>query len=633
MTAGTPARAPAVHSWSDFMASNETSVSADVLPQDGDDLSETNLTRTAAKSNLTDYIERGLGFNADFAAGTVDIGSGHAIIQDGVNAYDLFPNQITDLSLPNGSGLNHVFVAIQPGTDDAAYYHIDDTDDPPADPSLKIGTIDTTNETSDTINRNPAGNFRTVRINGTTVLQSDGVIAAGSLPDLAITETFVVADENERLSLDAEEGDLAIQQNVDETFIFTGGDASVDSNWSEIVTSPAQHAASHEKGGSDVLTTFSDTVHDSVSTPDLSIKSSALKSALGRHVVPQSDETGVSDAIDRSLSTPVSDAIAALNGRGVVHIPNGVGDSGDIRLGDFQTIRGDGPRVARLSINDDTNPGVVFDNGDGTLVEDPRLIGLTIRGSLSGGSTPAISSGAKTRGAVLRDIEVSDWYGHGVHIPDDQSYEWTVENLSLRNVDAGDTTQGALLAFENSGVANEYGLIRIGASRSVSGSDQTAFFASGGQHSVTNLNIDGPVDRAVDIRPGAAFHATNVNYEPTNLSTTTPTEVVLLSSTDTVRINQLGVVGQTVSYVYDLRNDPSQAWLSKPSFRNSAGVDNSIIRVSNDVTGTLIYEGTSSEVDNQTGAALTGAIWCIEDGVFKSSTGTGYDGGTNDRQV
>jgi hypothetical protein len=136
------------------MAQNETSVSGDVVFQDGDDLSETNLTRTAAKSNLTDYVERGLGLNADGAAGTVDIGSGHAIVQDGINAYDLFPNQQTGIALP-GSGTNYIYVAIQPGSDDDVYYHIDEDESPPADPSILIGTADASAGTSTVLNRRP----------------------------------------------------------------------------------------------------------------------------------------------------------------------------------------------------------------------------------------------------------------------------------------------------------------------------------------------------------------------------------------------------------------------------------------------------------------------------------------------
>lgn len=62
-----------------------------------------------------------------------------------------------------------------------------------------------------------------------------GVVVSDQIPDLAITETNTVADETERLALDVEEGDVAIQQDNDTTYIFTGGDPSVDSNWSKFV--------------------------------------------------------------------------------------------------------------------------------------------------------------------------------------------------------------------------------------------------------------------------------------------------------------------------------------------------------------------------------------------------------------
>jgi len=62
-----------------------------------------------------------------------------------------------------------------------------------------------------------------------------GVLVSEQVPDLAITNTFVVADEAERLALDVQEGDVAIQQDVDETYIFTGGDATNTANWSQIL--------------------------------------------------------------------------------------------------------------------------------------------------------------------------------------------------------------------------------------------------------------------------------------------------------------------------------------------------------------------------------------------------------------
>jgi len=61
-----------------------------------------------------------------------------------------------------------------------------------------------------------------------------GVLVAGQVPDLAITNIDVVADQAARLNLDAEEGDVAVQTDISETFILTTNDPTVDSNWQKI---------------------------------------------------------------------------------------------------------------------------------------------------------------------------------------------------------------------------------------------------------------------------------------------------------------------------------------------------------------------------------------------------------------
>lgn len=97
---------------------------------------------------------------------------------------------------------------------------------------------------------------------GAVVTGGSGVVAtvddAGdeltlSVDELAITETFVVADETERLSLDVQEGDVAVQTDTEESYIYQGGDPSVGSDWAELVTDPGAHSASHESGGTDEL--------------------------------------------------------------------------------------------------------------------------------------------------------------------------------------------------------------------------------------------------------------------------------------------------------------------------------------------------------------------------------------------
>jgi len=65
-------------------------------------------------------------------------------------------------------------------------------------------------------------------------MQSDGVLVSSQLPDLAITNIDVVADQSARLALNAEEGDVAIQTDISETFILSTNDPTVDSNWKKV---------------------------------------------------------------------------------------------------------------------------------------------------------------------------------------------------------------------------------------------------------------------------------------------------------------------------------------------------------------------------------------------------------------
>jgi len=57
-----------------------------------------------------------------------------------------------------------------------------------------------------------------------------GKLVVNQAPNITITSTTVVADQGERLALDPQEGDIAIQQDTTESFIFTGG-ANELANW------------------------------------------------------------------------------------------------------------------------------------------------------------------------------------------------------------------------------------------------------------------------------------------------------------------------------------------------------------------------------------------------------------------
>jgi|APHM01.1.fsa_nt_gi hypothetical protein len=65
-------------------------------------------------------------------------------------------------------------------------------------------------------------------------LNSTGVLKSTQVPDLSITSVDVVADQTARLNLTAEEGDVAIQTDINETFVLSTNDPTVDSNWKKV---------------------------------------------------------------------------------------------------------------------------------------------------------------------------------------------------------------------------------------------------------------------------------------------------------------------------------------------------------------------------------------------------------------
>lgn len=204
------------------MASNDTTASGDVLFQDGDDLSETNIAETAAKSNQSDYVERGLGFS-NISSGSVTVGSGHAVIEDGNKAYDVFPDQ-TDVSLPESNGVNHIFLVHDPSVDNDITFHADTDDTGPSNPSLKIGTVDTSDNSSTTTNRAPDGDYGS--LSADEILNGDARIATDTLT-VSGTSDIVSDMANGRVIVELQSTESAFG-GVDKVDFKSNGSATVD---------------------------------------------------------------------------------------------------------------------------------------------------------------------------------------------------------------------------------------------------------------------------------------------------------------------------------------------------------------------------------------------------------------------
>ncbi len=74
---------------------------------------------------------------------------------------------------------------------------------------------------------------------GLATLDASAKLDSGQLPALAITETFVVADEAAMLALTCEQGDVAVRTDISTSFILTAEPASTLSNWQELLTPTA----------------------------------------------------------------------------------------------------------------------------------------------------------------------------------------------------------------------------------------------------------------------------------------------------------------------------------------------------------------------------------------------------------
>lgn len=71
---------------------------------------------------------------------------------------------------------------------------------------------------------------------GLASLDAGGKIPSTQLPDIAITNTSVVASQAAMLALTAQTGDVAVRSDLNKTFILTASPASTLANWQELLT-------------------------------------------------------------------------------------------------------------------------------------------------------------------------------------------------------------------------------------------------------------------------------------------------------------------------------------------------------------------------------------------------------------
>ena len=180
-------------------------VDQNVLPEDkgtgapyGDFLDAANLASVVHRPNAVNFVVAGLDLNPNYTDMKVYTGSGRAIIEDdtayateseetrefGV-AYSAILEARTSTYETNNdvlelnTGINYVHVGIDLAEGDSPYIYVDQDDSGPADPSFKIGTVDTDTETVEELGRDPTATFEEVT--------SDNV-ATDTINDTAVSE-------------------------------------------------------------------------------------------------------------------------------------------------------------------------------------------------------------------------------------------------------------------------------------------------------------------------------------------------------------------------------------------------------------------------------------------------------------
>ena len=91
--------------------------------------------------------------------------------------------------------------------------------------------------------------------NGLATLGADSKIPNSQLPALAITETFVVANEAAQLALVTQEGDVAVRTDLNESFIKNSGTTGTITDWTKLLTPTDAVLSVNGFAGAVVLTT------------------------------------------------------------------------------------------------------------------------------------------------------------------------------------------------------------------------------------------------------------------------------------------------------------------------------------------------------------------------------------------
>jgi hypothetical protein len=167
------------------------------FPQSGDEDDAENFGQLIGQDILSNFVARGFGFNPDYGVPEVTISTGLCFIRVGsataastgetrldVNRAVQLPQETVSLT---DSAVNYIYVSPDFTTNDNASFSVYTNQGNAGANELYIGSIDTTNDTVNEMNRDPSGSFEDLDVSGTLDVEDNVSFGFGNNSDFVIS--------------------------------------------------------------------------------------------------------------------------------------------------------------------------------------------------------------------------------------------------------------------------------------------------------------------------------------------------------------------------------------------------------------------------------------------------------------
>lgn len=253
--------------------------------------------------------------------------------------------------------------------------------------------------------------------NGVATLDADGLIPTSQLPNLAITDVFVVADQAAMLALSASVGDVAIRTDISKTFILSQAPASTLENWKEILVPAAPVQSVNSQTGNVVLT--SDNISEGSTNKYFTDSRAKTASVVNGMTGGQTDQAPSVSSVKGYIDSEISGAKSYADGVGTSTLAaaNSYTDSAIAAIPALTGFRGsktlnatditnqyiDLPHLVYTDTLHLSSSRVVFYEGDDyTLSTVGGVTRVTFVGPLAVGGAEALVSGDKLHYKALK---------------------------------------------------------------------------------------------------------------------------------------------------------------------------------------------------------------------------------------